>query len=400
MKTSDMYAKIIEEHENKCVNPHIGTILKKRRKDLNMTLEDVTKGICCISYLSKLENGNINPKEYVMREVLERLDMDESSLRTKNEYVGIILDCLSNLYYEKYDEIKRYFDNIASVERIHYTDIIKAIYYFTTDNIEISKKCIDQAIMVKKDLDDFELNACVIISALIAEKEAKYGEALEIIKNIDNRYIEYIDVDKLRISIKCRLNMIIGNYLILANDLIKYQQLCYETIDFKGISIIKQQFGLSLAFNGDEVGALKLYQAIKESVGIKSANYFLKDIYKALKKPKELLRCCKTNDLDKLWAYNLLKDNKKCEEILKNIRLDELVDDRDRLFVESLMKKHYENEYFYIEYLKNIYFPYSLEHSLYEEAKDIKTKLVKYYVAETKYKDALKVIRDFEKIFL
>ena len=66
----------------------------------------------------------------------------------------------------------------------------------------------------------------------------------------------------------------------LANDLKKYQQLCYETIDFKGISIIKQQFGLSLAFNGDEVGALKLYQAIKEAVGIKSANYFLKSIYK------------------------------------------------------------------------------------------------------------------------
>ena len=55
-----------------------------------------------------------------------------------------------------------------------------------------------------------------------------------------------------------------------------------------------QQFGISLAYSGDEVGAIKLYNSIKESIGIKSANYFLKEIFKALKKPKELLRRCKT----------------------------------------------------------------------------------------------------------
>lgn len=399
MKISDMYEKIIEEHDSKCINPHIGTIIKKRRKDLNMTLEDVTRGICCISYLSKLENGSISPKEYVMREVLERLDMDESTLRSKNEYTAIILDCLSCLYYEKYDEIKRYFDNIASVERIHYTDIIKAIYYYSTDNIEIAKKCIDGAILVKNDLDDFELNACVIISSLISEKEEKYGEALEIIKKIDNRYIEYIDIDKLRLSTKCRLQMIIGNYVLLANDLIKYQHLCFETIDYKGIAIVKKQFGISLAFSGDEIGALNLYNSIKESIGFKSANCFLKEIYKALKKPREMLRKCKTNDLDKLWAYNILKDEKKCEDLLKGIKLEDIADSKDRMFVESLLKKYYENEYFYMTYLKEIYYPFALEHSLFEEAKDTKTKLVKYFTAESKYKEALKVIRDFEKIF-
>ena len=399
MKISDMYEKIIEEHNNKSINPHIGSILKKRRKDLNMTLEEVTRGICCVSYLSKLERGSITPKEYVMREVLERLNMDASALRTKNEYTVIILDCLSSLYYEKYDVIKNYFDNISSVERIHYTDIIKAIYYYTTDAIEIASKCIDAALMVKNDLDDFELNACVIISTLICEKEEKYSEALEIIKKIDDRYIEYIDIDKLRISIKCRLNMLVGNYLFLANDLIKFQQLCFETIDYKGMSIITQQFAISLAYKGDEIGALRLYNSVKESLGVKSSNYFLKLIYKALKKPKELLKNCKTNDLDKLWAYNTLKETKKCEEILKTIKLEDIYDNRDKLFVQSMMKKYYENEFFYMSFLKEIYYPYALEHSLYEEAFEIKDKLVKYLYQEAKYKDALRVIRDFEKIF-
>ena len=399
MKTSDIYGKIIEEHENRCANPHIGVIIKKRRKDLNMTLEDVTKGICCVSYLSKLEHGTIAPKDYVMREVLERLDMSESNLRTKNEYLFIITTCLCSLYYETYDEIKKYYDNLSSVERIHFTDIIKAIYYYSIDSLDTAKKFIDQALMVKSDLEDLEINACVIISSLICEKEEKYSEALDIIKKIDNRYIGVMDIDKLRLSLKCKLNLIVGNYLLLSKDLKKFQELCFETIDFKGILIIKEQFGIALAYSGDESGALQLYDSIKESIGVKSANMFLKEIYRALKKPKQLLNKCKTNDYDKLWAYNLLKDEKSCLDILKKIKIEEIYDDRIRLFVESLMKKYYENDYFYMLYLKDIYYPYTLEHSIYEDAKDIKDKLVKCLSDEGKYKDALKVIRDFEKIF-
>ena len=52
-----------------------------------MTLEDVTKGICCVSYLSKLEHGTIIPKQYVLREVVERLELNENKIRSKNEYI-------------------------------------------------------------------------------------------------------------------------------------------------------------------------------------------------------------------------------------------------------------------------------------------------------------------------
>lgn len=399
MKKSDVYGKIIEEHENRCANPHIGVIIKKRRKDLNMTLEDVTKGICCVSYLSKLEHGTISPKEYVMKEVLERLDMSENNLRTKNEYLSIIIDCLYHLYYENNEGIKNYFDNLASLEKIHYSDIIKAIYYYSVDNIELSKKYIDEALVVKGDLDDIELNACVIMSALISEKEEKYGEALEIIKKIDHRFMENVEINKLRLMIKCRLNLIVGNYVILCNDLVKLQECCYNTIDFKGMIIIKEQLGISLAYSGNEIDALELYKSIKTSIGIKSANILLKEIYKALKKPSELLKNCKTNEIDKLWAYNLLKEENTCLNILKQIKLEEIYDSRQRLFVQAMMKKYYENEYFYIGFLREIYYPYALEHSLYEDAKDMKEQLVKFYTADAKYKDALKVIRDFEKIF-
>ena len=37
----------------------IGTFIKKRRKDLNMTQDMISNGICSISYLSKIENNQI-----------------------------------------------------------------------------------------------------------------------------------------------------------------------------------------------------------------------------------------------------------------------------------------------------------------------------------------------------
>ena len=106
-----------------------------------------------------------------------------------------------------------------------------------------------------------------------------------------------------------------------------------------------------------------------------------------------------TDDLEKLWAYNLLKEEANCMEILKNIKLEDLNDERQRLFVQSMMKKYYENEYFYIAFLKEISYPYALEHYLYEDAKEIKEQLVKYYTFDCKYKEALKIIRDFDKVF-
>ena len=93
-----IYQKILDNSINNCANPHIGVIIKRRRHALNMTLEDTSKGICCISYLSKIENGTINPKKYVLNEVLERLKIKEENLRSKAEYISLIIECLKSYY--------------------------------------------------------------------------------------------------------------------------------------------------------------------------------------------------------------------------------------------------------------------------------------------------------------
>jgi transcriptional regulator with XRE-family HTH domain len=397
---SKIYKKILEENKNSCANPHIGVIIKRKRRSLKMTLEEATKGICCVSYLSKLEHGTITPKRYVLNEVLERLNLKEENLRSKKEYMELINNCLIEHYYGNDEYIKEAYESITDVENIHYTDVIKSIYYLSVDHLDEAKRCINSALIVKKELETDELYACILASTLLNEKLENYNEALEIIKTIEHTYLGSIEMEKIKLSLLSRIYMVKGKYLPLVNVLISYQDLCYKTVDFKGIIDSKKLFCLSLALNGDESGAIEQYGTIVRSFDNNDeSEEFLKELYKALKKPNELLKMPNLDEFEKLWAYNILKEKKKCIEILDRIEISTIKNDRIRLYIESLMKKYYENEFFYNAFLKEEYYPFLLEKGFYEEAKSIHKQLFDYLIIEAKYKDAIKIEKDFKKIF-
>ena len=51
----------------------IGAVIKKRRLELNLSQESLCKGICAISYLSKIETGQVTASEQVIELLLEKL---------------------------------------------------------------------------------------------------------------------------------------------------------------------------------------------------------------------------------------------------------------------------------------------------------------------------------------
>lgn len=395
---SKLYQKMLDDSTNKCANPHIGVIIKRRRHALNMTLEDTSKGICCISYLSKIEHGTIIPKKYVLNEVLERLKIKEENLRSKQEYISLINGCLKSLYYQKKDFIIETYENISEVENIHFTDVLRAIYFYIKNDIDKAEKFVNNALIIKKQLEQEELYACIILSALIHEKRNMYKEALEVIKTIEHIYLGNAETEKLKLSIIVRIYIVLGKYISLANIVMLYQDLCLKTADFSGILFAKEELCMSLALSQDEEGALELYDSFKNTLDKKKSVLFLKKLYIALKKPNELLKLDCITDIDKLWAYNLLKDKNKCIDILDKMKITEVKDEKNRMFLESMMKRYYENEYFYIIYLKEMYYPYLLEHGFYEEAKSICNTLFDFLIVEAKYKEAVKVERDFRKM--
>ena len=396
---SKVYKKIIEDSKNSSANPHIGAIIKRRRHSLNMTLEETTRGICCVSYLSKLEHGTITPKKYVLNEVLERLNMKEEILRSKTEYLKLINNCLIELYHDNPKYVCDTFNTITDLECIHFTDVLKGIYYAVMKKYDEAEKYINNALIIKKELEQDELYACIIISAYIQVGRKKYSEALEILKTIEHIYLGNIEIEKLKMSIISNVYLVLGKYLQLSKSLIMYQDLCSKTVDFKGMMEAKKKFCISLALCGDEEGALEQYEFISRSLSDDESKDLLKAIYYSLKKPNELLKISNITIIEKLWAYNMLNQKAKCIEIVNRIKPIEIEDGKERMFVESMMKKYLENEYFYILYLRDIYYPYLLEHGFYEDAKETRKILFDYLIVETRYKEAIRIEKDFKKIF-
>lgn len=65
-----------KEYKHYEIKP-IGSAIRLRRKELKMTLEEGAEGICSISYLSKLENNQIDPNLDFVDQLVDRFDLKE-----------------------------------------------------------------------------------------------------------------------------------------------------------------------------------------------------------------------------------------------------------------------------------------------------------------------------------
>ena len=67
---------------------YIGELIKKRRKELHLTQEQLAEGICEAVTISRIENGYQTPSHHRLLALLQRLDLPEDKcymLVSKNE---------------------------------------------------------------------------------------------------------------------------------------------------------------------------------------------------------------------------------------------------------------------------------------------------------------------------
>src|SRR5690625_5369525 len=76
---------------------HIGTIIKIERIKRNMKLESLARGICSVSHLSRIENGQTNPSEEIQQELFNRLEI----------YIKDPMNQINSDLQEKIDEVYR-----------------------------------------------------------------------------------------------------------------------------------------------------------------------------------------------------------------------------------------------------------------------------------------------------
>ena len=172
--------KRVELEKYKSDFTDIGSFIKKKRKELNVTQDEISNGICSISYLSKIENNQIVPNNYYVKELMEKLDIEEDiyskSIRDKEYIDKTIKAC----FYMDDEFLEDIYQEIKDVEHNIIINLCKLGY-----TIYFDKGDDNQYVMMLEHLvnnmSNLEVKIYLYFSALYFIQNQKYKIALELI---------------------------------------------------------------------------------------------------------------------------------------------------------------------------------------------------------------------------
>lgn len=266
---------------------HIGEKIQYRRKELGLTQEELCKGICSITYLSKLENNKLETKEDLLILLCERLGLKVDDL-LKNEYS----DYMSKLRYlyklvsdRDVNKLKLKIDELYSVQNLNNPilitafDIILLEFYIINKNRKMSLD-LKQAIIEKKDYLNDETR--VWFYKVLGHYEFTFGD---IIKSSDHFYKAKDLVDSSR-QTHAHLEYLLGlvnTRLMLISRAILHTEKALEIynaeINFNKIIDCKLLLGINYGNIGHYQMANKYYLNIVDALSSTNNKRMLGKVY-------------------------------------------------------------------------------------------------------------------------
>lgn len=386
----------------------IGGYIKKKRKELNVTQDVVSNGICSVSYLSKIENNQIVPKEFYVKEIMEKLDVDKEFYEKDLNDSLYLNKMLQSIFYLDDAAVQELFTEIEMIEHNLTINISKLAFF-----IHFEKLDENQYVMMLENLvnnmNNFELKFYLLLSSLY-----------------------YISLDKYKIALDI---LLLGDKIDITND---YLSALYSEHTY----LVKQRL-LKKNCSSDDYenaqGIFGRYHNVKRSVNLA----MWKSFYISVENPEKalvLLDNIKTSllhDSSKDFYYlikakALFKMGCNNESIvsLNNIRLESkffyqktillyeiCLTDNDEEMCESINEilKTYKPDRFQLkhkvyyhflleqrkdnckEYLRNIAIPYSIKIDDYYGLEKYTNELMNICINNSRYKEALQYYKKWQK---
>ncbi|WP_152658072.1 helix-turn-helix domain-containing protein [Oceanobacillus sp. CFH 90083] len=192
---------------------NIGANIKKRRRELGFTQQELASGICTQAQISNIEKGQLNPSCLVLFNISQKLLVDMnyffgSSPEKNNGHFNEIKNMINQLKEQRnYASIKYIAENelqqntITSYEQ-RYLQWHQAISdYYLSNRLEESVQFLKELIVEDENDDDILLNINIQISiAIMYQEERNYESALRLyeqaldelnkVKGFDDFYTE------------------------------------------------------------------------------------------------------------------------------------------------------------------------------------------------------------------
>ena len=125
----------------------IAKILKSKRLQQKMNLEELSDGICSVSYLSRMENGYVKLQEPYVKQLFEKLNIDYEDLK-KSRQTNLFLDVIKKNLLNCKSDYQKLIEKIVTSN--HYLDVEQELILLYD---AILNKRFDEAEMVTEEID-------------------------------------------------------------------------------------------------------------------------------------------------------------------------------------------------------------------------------------------------------
>jgi transcriptional regulator with XRE-family HTH domain len=155
-------------------------ILRSERIKLKMTLEEVSSGICSISYLSKLENNYVEPGSVYIQRICERMKLDYELVSEHPNVQALEIAVNSYLYadVETVDNLKSKLDYTLTYARNLLVDVVYCFLHKELDGVD---QLLQRVRDINNTLDNYEKDSMHFLMAETFIKRKNYVRAKDIL---------------------------------------------------------------------------------------------------------------------------------------------------------------------------------------------------------------------------
>lgn len=310
-----IFSRICDELKRRLNGKHqetnmTGVEIRLRRSAYNITLEELAKDICSISYLSKIENSQIKPSYLALHDICQRLNIDDETI---DVLVGLdkLLISTVNAYFENDSKkLERFYESGKTLENFRFK-LISLIYYIYRKDFDMAKSMANILSNVIATLSDTDLLIYALFYNILYFKELNAFDLYEQLKYLNkislaNESINYL-IDLLRI--RC---LYVMNSALVIKKIAEIYTSLVNIARFDLIDDVKYISALYFLFNKDTAGYEESYKALKNKQYCKNL-----ELYKNILQGEKITDKDIINVSDVAYLYGLAKiDPEKAKEML------------------------------------------------------------------------------------
>ncbi len=219
-------------------------IIKNERTKRKITLEEMSKGICSISYLCKFEKNDIVADESYIKAIFDRVDLDYD-LVGRNILKNGVNNVLKAYLADDLEEIAEIYDSIDNSIFNAQNYLVKAFYYLVNEKYSDFNECIQALDNIKETLPLDDVGILFFLVSSYYLKTNQPSEANIILREIQHMMFSVDEINWLLYE----NNFLVAFEIINFTDMYYYYVLIENIVSLGYPKIRKMLFRLRLLFS-------------------------------------------------------------------------------------------------------------------------------------------------------